>query len=156
MVVSQMSRSRRRKLFWRYFTFTVGLSFLAGLAICYGLKYVIGDIPIAYFYGMYTYPDDYPWQYVAVVVIPYSFLSTLWAVYMWPARRRLRPLQILCVLAASLFVGGLFGGILYFCHYTAARDADASEWIKNIMIGAAAGTVYGPIMFILSIRRARD
>jgi hypothetical protein len=134
------------------------LSFAGGAMLFLGLRWFLrlaagaDGSPVAYLYRMAAYPDAHPLQYVAVVALPFSFLTALWAVAGSGRLRVPRWLQITGLIALSLAAGCALGGVLYEFHdmqagYFPARDIMFDHFRR----GAWWGLGLGPLIIALSV-----
>lgn len=108
--------------------------------------------PVGYLYRMFMYPDQHPLQYVAVVAIPFAFLTAMWTSTVSRRLRSYRWLQINGVILLSLVMSSVLGGLLWTFHDMQAGYFPAYDtMIDHFQQGAWWGLTLGPIIVALSI-----
>ena len=133
------------------------LSFIAGAAIFFALKLVFVLVegryasPIAYYYRMFGYPEEHPFEYIAVLAAPFALLTALWTItrMRFP---RMRAVQIIGIMIVSALISCLLGGLLWELNDMQAGFFPTYDlMIDHFMRGASLGLMLGPVMILFSI-----
>lgn len=128
-----------------------GSCFLIGLLLWYGSRLILHRSPLSYVYGMTTYPDSYPVQYIFVVCLVYSLLNISWSLYLYPRFPRGRFFQVLIVIVTSTFLSGMFCGGLWVIHDMLAGFIPSFPTNVNYLFwGIGQGLALSPIIAVAS------
>jgi hypothetical protein len=144
----------------RRFLAAFGLSFLVSFAggsvVFFVLRFIIqgydGHTPIAYWFRMTMYPDGHPFQYAFIVAVTFALLTTIWTVWLSARLHRMRWLQIAAIIALTVEISGVLGGVLYMFHdMQAGYFPDRDIMMDRFIWGAGTGAVLGPIIVAFSV-----
>lgn len=134
------------------------LSFVGDAALYFGLRTILVVIegsdatPIGYLFRMFMYPDQHPFQYLAVVALPFAFLTAVWTIIPSKYFRANHWQQIVAVILLSLIVSSILGGLLWTFHdMQAGYFPSYDTMVEHFLQGAWWGLTLGPLIVTLSI-----
>jgi hypothetical protein len=100
---------------------------------------------------MPPYQYEHPFQYVAVVAVPYGFFGALWVKFMGSSVGFYRWLGLIGMILGTVIISSCLGGMLWEFHDMQAGFFPSRErMIAAFEDGAETGLWVGPILTALS------
>jgi hypothetical protein len=137
----------------KLFSFFAASSFLLGSAGYMGLHAVMPHgVVFGRLYRMFLYHEAHPFQYIAVVSFTYAIIATLSG----PRCSRLtawrRRVAILSIVAASILIASIPGGVLWKVHdMQAGYFTTGARFWSDLQWGASMGLRVGWLIAALSL-----
>lgn len=133
-------------LFFQVSSFLVGAAIYSIAAYALELRWVFGSL-----YRMFGYHVEHPFQYVFVVSVCFASVATGYASKVSASVGWKRRIRILTILAASIVVASVPGGVLWKIHdMQAGYFPQGMKFWSDLAGGAVMGLELGWLIVLLS------
>ena len=133
-------------LFYQVSSFLVGAAIYSIAAYALELRWVFGSL-----YRMFEYHVEHPFQYVFVVSVCFASVATGYASKVSASVGGKRRIRILTILASSIVMASVPGGVLWKIHdMQAGYFPQGMKFWSDLAEGAVMGLELGWLIVLLS------